>query len=111
MARANGFGWKLGDVIGAQIVSVPMRVALDRASEAFKVYLGGLAAVFIVMIVLLNLLLHFVIVQPIRTDLGDRQRDQPGQHGGTGIRGARARRDRLARQNRSIACAAAWPMR
>jgi len=63
---ANGFGWKLGDVIGAQIVSVPMRVALDRASEAFKVYLGGLAVVFIVMIVLLNLLLHFVIVQPIR---------------------------------------------
>src|SRR5580704_944186 len=63
---ANGFGWKLGDVIGAQIVSVPMHVALDRASQAFKVYLGGLAAVFIVMIVLLNLLLHFVIVQPIR---------------------------------------------
>ena len=27
---ANGFGWKLGDVIGAQIVSVPMQVALDR---------------------------------------------------------------------------------
>ena len=36
---ANGFGWKLGDVIGAQIVSVPMQVALDRANEAFKVYL------------------------------------------------------------------------
>ncbi len=64
---ANGFGWKLGDVVGAQIVSVPMRVALDRATEEFKVYLGGLAVVFVVMIVLLNLLLHFVIVRPIRT--------------------------------------------
>ena len=63
---ANGFGWKLGDVIGAQIVSVPMRVALDRANEAFKVYLGALLAVFAVTIVLLNLLLHFVIVKPIR---------------------------------------------
>ena len=63
---ANGFGWKLGDVIGAQIVSVPMRVALDRAGDAFKVYLGGLVAVFIVIMVLLNLLLHFVIVRPIR---------------------------------------------
>ena len=63
---ANGFGWKLGDVIGAQIVSVPMQVALDRANEAFKVYLAGLVAVFAVTIVLLNLLLHFVIVKPIR---------------------------------------------
>jgi protein-histidine pros-kinase len=63
---ANGFGWRLGDVIGAQIVSVPMRVALDRAGAAFKVSLGGLVVVFVVMIVLLNLLLHFVIVQPIR---------------------------------------------
>lgn len=63
---ANGFGWKLGDVIGAQIVSVPMSVALERADAAFKVYLGGLAAVFVVIFVLLNLLLHFVIVKPVR---------------------------------------------
>ena len=63
---ANGFGWKLGDVIGAQIVSVPMQVALDRANEAFKVSLLALVAVFAVTIVLLNLLLHFVIVKPIR---------------------------------------------
>ena len=67
---ANGFGWKLGDVIGAQIVSVPMRVALDRAADAFKVSLAGLVAVFVVIIVLLNLLLHFVIVKPIRTMSG-----------------------------------------
>jgi HAMP domain-containing protein len=63
---ANGFGWKLGDTVGAQIVSVPMQVALDRANDAFKVYLLALVAVFAVTIVLLNLLLHFVIVQPIR---------------------------------------------
>ncbi len=63
---ANGFGWKLGDTVGAQIVSVPMRVALDRATEAFKVSMLALVAVFAVTIVLLNLLLHFVIVKPIR---------------------------------------------
>jgi protein-histidine pros-kinase len=63
---SNGFGWKLGDVIGAQIVSVPMRVALDRADEAFKVYLVALVAVFAVTMILMNLLLHYVIVQPIR---------------------------------------------
>ena len=63
---ANGFGWKLGDVAAAQIVSVPMQVALDRASAAFKIYLLALVTVFAVTIVLLNLLLHFVIVKPIR---------------------------------------------
>ncbi len=63
---ANGFGWKVGDVIGAQIVSVPMQVALARAYDAFKVYLVILAAVFVVTIVLLNLLLHFVIVKPLQ---------------------------------------------
>jgi HAMP domain-containing protein len=63
---ANGFGWKLGDVIGAQIASVPMSVALDRANDAFKLYLGVLIAVFIVILLLMNLLLHFVIVKPIR---------------------------------------------
>jgi len=64
---ANGFGWKLGDVIGAQIVSVPMRVALDKANRTFLVFLGGLALVFLVMIVLLNILLHYFIVKPVRT--------------------------------------------
>jgi HAMP domain-containing protein len=63
---ANGFGWKLGDVVGAQIVSVPMSVALERADAAFKYYLGGLVVVFAVVFVLLNLLLHFVIVKPVR---------------------------------------------
>jgi len=62
----NGFGWNLGDVIGAQIVSVPMQVALNRGNQAFKAYLVSLVAVFAVTIVLLNLLLHFVIVKPIR---------------------------------------------
>ena len=29
--RQNGFGWKLGDVIGAQVVSVPESVAAAQA--------------------------------------------------------------------------------
>lgn len=63
---ANGFGWKLGDTIGAQIVSVPMRVALARANQVFMLYVAGLAAIFAVTLLLLNLLLHFVVVKPIR---------------------------------------------
>ncbi|MBV8613510.1 MAG: DUF3365 domain-containing protein [Acetobacteraceae bacterium] len=63
---AHGFGWKLGQVVGAQIVSAPMSVALAKANRAFAVVLAGLAGVFAVMLVMLNLLLHLVIVRPVR---------------------------------------------
>jgi protein-histidine pros-kinase len=63
---SNGFGWKMGDTVGAQIVSVPMRVPLERARHTFIVMMAGLAVVFLVMIVLLNLLLHYIIIRPVR---------------------------------------------
>lgn len=63
---ANGFGWQLNDVIGAQIVSVPMKVALDRADRLFIIVFGGLAVVFLITLLLLNLVLHFMIIRPIR---------------------------------------------
>ncbi len=62
----NGFGWKMNQVIGAQIVSVPMSVPFERANRTFVSVMAGLAVVFAVMIVLLNLLLHFVIIKPVR---------------------------------------------
>lgn len=62
----NGFGWKLNDVVGVQVVTVPLQVALDRAGNTLKIYLGGLALVFVVVIVLLNVLLTTMIVRPVR---------------------------------------------
>jgi Protein of unknown function (DUF3365) len=43
----NGFGWRLNDVIGAQIVRVPAEVAHSRAAAAMKtvsIWLGGIFA-------------------------------------------------------------------
>lgn len=62
----NGFGWKLGEVIGAQVVTVPMQVALGRARTMLTGFLASLAAVFLVMLVLLNVLLHVFIVRPVQ---------------------------------------------
>jgi hypothetical protein len=42
---ANGFGWKRNDVIGAQIVSVPAKLAdasAERALRAILLWLGGI---------------------------------------------------------------------
>ncbi len=30
---ANGFGWKMNEIIGAQVVSVPMSVPIERADR------------------------------------------------------------------------------
>ena len=38
--NSNGFGWQLNDVIGAQIVSVPMSVALDRANRSLLAFVA-----------------------------------------------------------------------
>ncbi len=62
----NGFNWKLNQVIGAHIVTVPMSVPLARAWGTFTTVLIGLAAVFLVIMVLLNVLLQVVIIRPAR---------------------------------------------
>ena len=62
----NGFGWKLNEVIGAQIVSVPMDLPIRNANRAFVTFMGSLGAVFVVLFVILNLMLSLLIVRPIR---------------------------------------------
>src|SRR4030095_600992 len=37
---ANGFGWKMDEIIGAQIVSVPMTVPIERAHKTFTAFMG-----------------------------------------------------------------------
>ena len=64
--RDNGFGWKLGNTVGAQIVSVPERVPLQQARSNLTIIMGGLTIIFAVMLVMLNLLLHFFIIVPVR---------------------------------------------
>ncbi|HEY2337619.1 MAG TPA: DUF3365 domain-containing protein [Burkholderiales bacterium] len=62
---SNGFGWKLNEVIGAQIVSVPMDLPIRNANHAFVTFMTSLTAVFAVLFVILNIMLGAMIVQPI----------------------------------------------
>ena len=61
----NGFGWQLNEVIGAQIVSVPMDLPIRNANHAFVTFMTSLTVVFAVLFVILNLMLTLLIVQPI----------------------------------------------
>jgi protein-histidine pros-kinase len=62
---ANGFGWKLDEVIGAQVVSVPMALPVRRAGTAFVTFLASLTAIFAAVFVVLNLMLMRIVVRPI----------------------------------------------
>ena len=62
----NGFNWSLNQVIGARIVSVPMALPLARAWETFSGVMIWLGVVFAVVVILMNLLLQFVIIRPVR---------------------------------------------
>ncbi|MDB5807235.1 MAG: signal protein [Betaproteobacteria bacterium] len=63
---ANGFGWKLNEVIGAQVVSVPMTLPIARADAAFRTFMISLAAIFVAIFIVLNLMLMFIVVNPVR---------------------------------------------
>ena len=62
---ANGFGWKMNEVIGAQVVSVPMSVPIKRADETFRTFMLSLAGVFVVTFVLLNVMLHLMVIRRV----------------------------------------------
>ncbi len=62
---ANGFGWKMDEVIGAQIVSVPMAVPIARADKTFTAFMGSLAAVFVAIFVLLNVMLYTMVIRRV----------------------------------------------
>jgi protein-histidine pros-kinase len=62
---ANGFGWKLNEVVGAQIVSVPMALPIKRSEDTFKVFMISLTMVFAFIFVALNLMLYTIVIRPV----------------------------------------------
>jgi HAMP domain-containing protein len=62
---ANGFGWQLNEVVGAQVVSVPMDLPLQKAQANFKLFVGALIGVFVVVGIVLNLMIWLVVVRPV----------------------------------------------
>ena len=58
----NGYGWKLKEIIGAQIVMVPMSVPIANADRMYKTFMYTLTGVFVAVAVLLNLMLSGLII-------------------------------------------------
>ncbi len=63
---ANGFGWKMNEIIGAQVVSVPTDLPERNARRAFITFMASLILVFAVVFGALNLMLSWLIIKPIQ---------------------------------------------
>ncbi len=61
----NGFSWKLNEVVGAQIVSVPLDKALSGANTALIIVVVSLTVLFVVMFTVVNLIIRAVVLKPI----------------------------------------------
>jgi HAMP domain-containing protein len=62
---ANGFGWKLNEIVGAQVVSVPTDVPIQRARTAFRSFMLSLAGVFVFVAIVLNVMLVYMVIRPV----------------------------------------------
>jgi protein-histidine pros-kinase len=61
----NGFGWKLNDILTAQIVSAPMELPIRRANTALAGFMFSLAGVFVVIFAALNAMLIILVTRPV----------------------------------------------
>ena len=61
----NGFGWKLGETIGSQIVSVPLAVPQREAEHAYALIMGGMGATFGVILLAVNALFYLLVLRPM----------------------------------------------
>lgn len=83
----NGFGWKLGDVVGMQLVEVPVAGPNAQARKALWVTLGALASVFVLTFAIFLILLRLYVTGPLEfitrttrsTSLGDAAHSDVGK--------------------------------
>lgn len=61
----NGFGWKLNDIVAAQIVSVPLSIPVAIAERAFRGLMLWMFGITVLSLVLLNLALVATVIRPV----------------------------------------------
>ncbi len=71
---ANGFGWKLNEIVGAQFVSVPLSVPVGIATRAYHRLLIFLVLLMVLAILALDAGVYWFVIRPLRvvSDSADR---------------------------------------
>lgn len=61
----NGFGWKLNEVVGAQIVSVPESLPIKIADQALRSLIIYFVAVAVIVLIVLDAVLIATVIRPV----------------------------------------------
>jgi HAMP domain-containing protein len=64
--RDHGYGWKVNEVSGAEIVSVPMSVPIAMAHRGFRNLLIGLGAIFLLTVSLIDIAIYLIVIRPLQ---------------------------------------------
>ncbi|MCX7593863.1 MAG: DUF3365 domain-containing protein [Fischerella sp.] len=62
----NGFGWKLNEIFGIQIIYVPASQVFENFRQNFALFIAIFMAIFALVIILINYLLKLNVIQPIK---------------------------------------------
>lgn len=62
----NGFGWKLGEIVATQVISVPAEEVFNDAQDALKLIMSILIGIFAAILLTVNYLLRRNVIRPIR---------------------------------------------
>jgi HAMP domain-containing protein len=71
---SNGFGWKLNEIVGAQIITVPLAVPIAIADQAYHRLLIVLIATLLATILALDAGVYWLVIRPLKlvSDAADR---------------------------------------
>lgn len=62
----NGYGWKLNEIVSAQMISVPAEEVFKQAHQSLALILSIFLGVFAIIVLGINFLLKRAVIQPLR---------------------------------------------
>jgi protein-histidine pros-kinase len=62
----GGFGWRLNEIVGAQMVVVPYALPAQLARKTFVSFVVSMAIIFGILLLFINLTLRKLVLRPIR---------------------------------------------
>ena len=61
-----GFGWKMNEIVAAQVISVPAAEVFASTNRSLSLVMGILFGIFAIIILLINFFLKRAVIQPIK---------------------------------------------
>lgn len=63
--KENGFGWNLGEIVGAQIISIPVSTVFNETYQSFLNFMGFVLLGLTISLFVVKTLLGWLVVEPL----------------------------------------------